>query len=344
MLLCSGAWMPGLSGCHRSPTPDVVATVNGKEISRAELDRKYLSYKLSMGTPPEAPSDEQANIARLGLLHTMIEDELVQEAATKFHLVASDEDVNAKITEMKTPFTQEGFDAELKKRNETLDDLKREIRHALTQTKLFNKEIESKINITDAAIKSYFEAHKSQFNALEPQFNLARIAVTDAPAQQTGNLQNNKASGDLDAKKKIQILHNKLENGEDFGSVAMNFSEDQSASNGGDLGFVADSALHNDVEVYAAVSKLKAGEMTDILPIYENGPGHRIMGYQIFKLLAREPAGQRELTDPRVQQSIRQALHDSKAQLMKNAYLEALHSDAKVHNFFADQILKEAGK
>jgi peptidyl-prolyl cis-trans isomerase SurA len=334
--------MPGLSGCHRSPTPDVVATVNGKEISRAELERKYLAYKLNMGNAPQAPSDEQANLARLALLRTMIDDEILQERAAKFSLAASDEDVNAKVTEMKTPYTQEGFDAELKKRDETLDDLKRDLRHQLTQTKLLNKEIESKINITDATIKSYFEAHKAEFNLLEPQFNLALIAVTDAPAQQAGNLQNNKASGDLDAKKKIQILHSKLANGEDFSSVAMNFSEDRnSASNGGDLGFVAESALRNDPVVYAAVSKLKPGEMTDILPVYDNSPAHRVVGYQIFKLLSHEPAGQRELTDPRVQQSIRQTLHDSKAQLLKTAYFEMLHDEAKVHNYFADQILKQ---
>jgi len=122
----------------------------------------------------------------------------------------------------------------------------------------------------------------------------------------------------------------------------MNFSEDQeTAPNGGDLGFVADSKLRGDVEVYAAVSKLKAGEITEILPIYDPGPAHHIGGYQIFKLLAHEPAGQRELTDPRVQQLIRQTLHDSKAQLLKNAYFEMLHDQAKVRNYFAEQILKQ---
>jgi len=342
MLVCSGALMPMLGGCHRSPTPDVVATVNGKEITRAELERKYLSYKLNMGNSPQAASEEQSDMARLVLLRQMIEDEILQEHAAKFNLVASDEDVNAKVTEMKTPLTQEEFDAELKKRSETLDDLKRDLRHSLTTTKLINKEIESKINITDGTIKSYYEAHKAEYNLVEPHYNLARIVVTDAPTQQSGNLQNNKASGELDAKKKIQILHNKLENGEDFSTVAMNFSEDNTASNGGDLGFVAESALHNDPEVYGAVSKLKAGEMTDVLPVFDPGPGHRLIGYQIFKLLAHEPAGQRELTDPRVQQSIRQTLHENKAQLLKNAYLEKLHDEAKVQNYFADQILKKA--
>jgi peptidyl-prolyl cis-trans isomerase SurA len=65
------------------------------------------------------------------------------------------------------------------------------------------------------------------------------------------------------------------------------------------------------------------------------------MGYAIYKLISREPAGQRELNDPRVQQLIRQGLRDGHAQLLKNAYFEKLHDEASVHNYFADQILKE---
>ena len=58
--------------------------------------------------------------------------------------------MNAKLTEMKAPYTQEEFDKQLKQRNITLDDLKRDLRRSLTKEKLINKEIESKINITDA--------------------------------------------------------------------------------------------------------------------------------------------------------------------------------------------------
>jgi peptidyl-prolyl cis-trans isomerase SurA len=276
----------------------------------------------------------------------MIEDEILQQRAAKLNLAATDEDVNAKLTEMKAPFTQEEWDQKLKQRNITVDDLKRDLRRSLTNTKLLNKEIESKINITDAEINSYFAAHKSEFNLIEPQYHLAQIVVTGAPSQQSGNLQNNKASSDADAKKKIQALHNRLESGEDFGAVAMNFSENaNTASNGGDMGFVAESNLKTEPEAYNAINKLKPGEITDILPVYDSpGPGHRIVGYAIYKLISREAAGQRELNDPRVQQLIRQGLREGQAQLLKNAYFEMLHDEAKVHNYFAEQILKQGAQ
>jgi peptidyl-prolyl cis-trans isomerase SurA len=342
LILCSGALLGTVAGCRRPPGPDVMATVNGKEILRSDLEKYYTA---SLGDNPQQPSAEQAEIVKLNILKQMIDDEILQERAAKLNLAASDEDVNAKFTEMKAPYTQEDFDKLLKQRNITEADLKRDMRRELTKTKLLNKEIESKINITDAEIASYYAAHKAEFNLIEPQYHLAQIVVTGSPSQpqQTGNLQNNKASGDADAKKKIQALQSDLQGGNDFGAVAMQFSEDANTnSNGGDLGFVAESNLHSNPEAYNAISKLKPGQITDVIPLGDSaGPAHRTLGYAIYKLIAREPAGQRELNDPRVQQAIHQLLHEGRAQLLKNAYFEMLHDEAKVHNYRADQILKD---
>jgi peptidyl-prolyl cis-trans isomerase SurA len=343
LVLCGGALLATISACHRLPSPDVMATVNGKEILRADVEKFYTA---NLKDNPQKPSSEQADIVRLKILSQMIEDEIIQQRAAKLNLVASDEDVNAKLTELKAPYTQEEFDKKLKERNSTMDDLRRDLRRELTKTKLLNKEIESKINITDAEISGYYEAHKAEFNLIEPQYHIAQIVVTSGPAQQAGNLQNNKANGDADAKKKIETLHKRLEAGEDFGGVAQNFSENpNTATNGGDMGFISESSLHSDPDVYNAVSKLKPGQITEVLSIYNGpGPNRRPIGYAIYRLISREPAGQRELNDPRVQQVIRQGIHDGHAQLLQNAYFEALHNDAKIHNYFAEQILKRGAQ
>jgi len=341
LALLSCALLAPVAACHRSPAPDVIATVNGKDILRADLE-KY--YKASLGDSPQQPSPEQSEIVRLNFLRGMIDDEILQQRAAKLNVAASDEDVNAKLTEYKAPYTQEEFDKQLKLRNETLVDFKRDLRRQLTTTKLLNKEIESKINITDAEISGYYEAHKAEFNLIEPRYNIARIAVTSTPSPKTANLQNNKASGDADAKKKIQTLHTRLDSGDAFDAVAMNFSEDKdTASNGGDMGFVPESQLHAETEVYNAISKLKPGQFTDVLPIVDP-QSHRTIGYAIYKLISREAAGQRTLNDVRVQQLIRQNLRDGHAQLLKSAYFEMLRDEAKVHNYLADQILKEGAK
>jgi peptidyl-prolyl cis-trans isomerase SurA len=106
------------------------------------------------------------------------------------------------------------------------------------------------------------------------------------------------------------------------------------------MGFVGESQMqHADPAVFAAITKLKAGEVTDVLPLLD-GQSKRPVGYAIYKLLSRDPPGQRDLNDPRVQQAIRQQLRDGRSQLLKAAYLEVVHDQAKVENFFAEQIFK----
>jgi len=336
--MLAAALCAGLDGCKSAPNADVVATVNGHSLMKADLEKYYTNQ---LGDAEQQPTQEQADNLKLNILHQMIDDEIMQQRAAKLNLLATDEDVDAKLAELKAPYTQEEFDARLKAKNLTLDDLKHDLRRTLTNDKVLNKEIDSKINITDGDISTYYAQHKSEFNLIETEYHLAQIVVTSAPAQQTGNLQNSKATNEADARKKIQALHNRLESGEDFGALAMNFSEQsQTASNGGDMGFVPESQLHADPNVYNSVTKLKAGEITDILPLYDSPDSKRVMGYAIYKLISREPAGQRDVNDPRVQQAIRQELRDGRSQLLKNAYFEMLRDQARVQNFLAEDIFK----
>ncbi len=333
-----------ISGCQQAPSADVIATVNSKQIMASEVDR---FYKESLGDSGQSLSKEEVGIQRLRLLSSLIDDEILQQRAEKLKLVATDEEVDAKITEMKALSTQEEFDRQLKERNLTMDDLRRDFRRAITKNKLINKEIESRINITDAEIKDYYSQHKSEFNLIEPEYHLARLVVSNEPSKEVTNLQSNKAGNEAEARKKIEMLRGRLESGESFSSLATNFSEDpQTSANGGDMGFILESPFKaEEPEVFNAVGKLKAGQYTDPMPIVNGqGPGHKVIGYGIYELIEKRPAGQGDLNDPRVQQRIRLLLHNNHAQLLQNAYYEMLRDDAKIHNYLAEQILKDGAR
>ena len=331
-----------VAGCNRKHSADVVATVNGHAIMRADMEK---AYTVQLGDAQgQQPSPEQANSLRLNVVRGLIEEEIVQQRASKMNLTATPEEVDAKLNEMKAPYTEEQFSELLKARHTTLDDLKHDLRRSLTIDKLLNKEINSKVTVLDSDVTDYFNQHKAEFDLIENQYHLAEIRVTDVPSAQAGNLQNNKATSDGEARKKIQSLKNRLDTGEDFGTLAMNYSErPETASNGGDMGFVPESQLHSDPAVYAAIAKLKAGEVTDILPILD-AQTRKPAGYAIYRLISKEPAGQRDINDPRVQQTIRQELRDARSQLLKSAYLEILHDDAKIENFFAEEVFKTEAK
>jgi peptidyl-prolyl cis-trans isomerase SurA len=90
------------------------------------------------------------------------------------------------------------------------------------------------------------------------------------------------------------------------------------------------------------VLKLKPGGYSPII-VLGNPATRQTTGFQIVKLLAFEPAGQRDLSDPRVEQEIRKELQDRREQLLKTAYYEVMRDRAKVQNYYAQQLLEANG-
>jgi peptidyl-prolyl cis-trans isomerase SurA len=333
--------LAALAACNSQVGGDVMATVDGKKIFRTDVD-KY--YDNNVASAQQAPTGEQATALRLNILHTMIDDEILMRRAEKLGLLATDEEIDRKYNEIKSPFTQEEFDQRLKDKKITLVDFKRDIRRSITVEKVMNKEVSSKINVTDQDITDYYKEHKGEFNLIETQYHLALITVTAAPNAQVQN-QNDKAQNEADARKKIQMIANRLDSGDDFSTLAMKYSENpETSGNGGDLGTFPESGLKgiNDPSTREAITKLKPGQYSPIITVIDPA-SKRAMEFRIVKLVAKEPAGQRELSDPRVQQAIRSQLHDRRDQLLKAAYYEVLRDSAKVENFYAKKVLDSNG-
>lgn len=315
-----------LASCGRSAPPTVAATVNGRAITYGELDKQYESQ---FGPLNEHPADDQVVIQRLEVLRTLIDNEIMLQRAEKMGLLAVDSDVDAKLTEMKAPYTQEEFQKQLASRKVSAEELKAQLRRDLTVQKLFNKEITSQISITDSDITDFYNANKSSFNLTEPQIHMAQILVTPTPDSNVRNLKNDKAQNEEQARKKIDGLYQRVRQGEDFAMLAKNFSEDaNSAQNGGDLGFIPESALDKaNADLRKTILTLQPGQYTRVLRTEE--------GYRILKVITKEPAGQRALSDPTVQQTIRETLLNRKDQLLRAAYYEVARNEAKVVNYFA---------
>jgi peptidyl-prolyl cis-trans isomerase SurA len=97
-----------------------------------------------------------------------------------------------------------------------------------------------------------------------------------------------------------------------------------------------------DITTRDAVMKLKPGQFTPIIPL-GNAAGRQVAGFRIVKLISVEPAGVRELSDQHVKQQIRQQLQDRREQLLKTAYYEVMRNQAKIDNYYAQQVLAAGG-
>lgn len=324
-----------LAACKHNPPANVAAEVNNHAITNADLDKAYQSQYAQQS---EGATEDQIMAQKLDVLSSLITNEIMQQRALQLGLAAVDADVDAEIAKMRSPYTKEEFEKTLADRHMTLDDLKAQVRSKLTVDKLVNKEITSKITITDGDVKSFYEANKPSFNLTEPAVHMAQILVTQFPDPNVHNLKNSKAQNDKEARTKIEDILARLKRGEDFGMLAQNYSEDaNSAPNAGDMGFVKESDLDKaNPELRKMVFSLPNNGISPII--------HTGEGYRILKVITKEPAGQRELNDPRVQQNIRETLINSKDQLLRAAYYETARNSSKIENYLARSVVENAGK
>ena len=324
-----------LVSCKHAPPAGVAAQVNSHSITYADLD-KY--YQTQQQQAPEGSSEDLVMSQKLELLNSLITNEIMLQRAEKMGLSAVDADVDTELNKMKAPYTKEDFEKQLAARHMTVDDLRAQLRRELTVNKLINKEITSHITITDADVKAFYNTNKASFNLPEPQVHIAQIVVTPFPDPNVRNLKNSKAQNETEAKTKIYDLAGRLQRGEDFGMLAQNYSEDPAtAPNGGDMGFIPASNLEKaGPDLKRLIDSLQPGTVSP--------PLHTQDGYRILKVISREPAGQRDLQDPRVQQNIRETLLNRKDQLLRAAYYEVARNSAKVENYLARSIVENSGK
>jgi len=271
------------TSCSMKPSVEnVAAAVDGRKIYRADVEKYFQNQTAGSNQPL---SDEQATSLRLSILRELIENEILMHRAEKLGLLATDEEVDRKLSEIKSPYSAEEFQ-------------------------------------------------------IAPRFHLSHILVTTTADPQGRDRGGNKAHNESEARKKIETVLTRLEAGEDFSGLAMTYSEDSAtAANGGDVGIVPESALkQTDAATRDSVVRLKPGQYTPVIAL-ANPAGKQAAGFQIVKLLAEEPAGQRDLSDPRVEQEIRSQLQDRREQLLKAAYYEVLRNQAKVENYYAQHVL-----
>ena len=323
--------------CKReaAPGPDVWAVVNGKEISRAEVE-KY--FRTRVNTEGPQPSQEEALSLKLSILDELINNEILLERAAKLNLTATDAEVEDKFTESKSPYTEDEFQKKLRENRLTIDDLKGDIRRQLSIQKLLNREVVAKISITDQDVADFYNKNRQQFNVAEQQYHIAQIVITPHPDPTVRNRKNDKATTEAEARHKAEVLEQKIGAGADFSQLALDYSEDSTSSTGGDLGFIPQSSLsQSDPALKKLVLSMRPGEVSQPVVMKDGA-------IRVLKLIGKEPAGQRELSDPRVQQSIRDMLRNRKEQLLRAAYMAEARNDARVVNYLARQVLESAGK
>jgi parvulin-like peptidyl-prolyl isomerase len=317
-----------------TPSPDVWAVVDTREIRREEVEKAYRGAVQPTATPA---SDAERLTVQLSVLDELITQEILRARATALGIAAPDSEVEDAFAERRRSVPDEAFQQQLAERGLTADDIKQGLRRELSVRKVLDQEVTSKIVVTDEDISAFYEQNRTQFNLPETQFRLAQIVVTPTRNPQVQNRANSDAATAAEAREKANMLMERLRGGADFAEVALDYSEDpQSIAQSGDLGFVPLSALEQaSPQLRGAVEGMQPGTVS-LVTIGTN--------YTILMLLSREEAGQRELSTPDVRDGIRDMLRARQQELLQTAYITAARQDADIVNYLAQQVVAAQGR
>jgi peptidyl-prolyl cis-trans isomerase SurA len=312
---------------------DVWAVVDGREIRRDEVEKAYRRT----AQPNPAISEDEATTAQLNLLDQLISQHIMLAKANELKIVLPESELNAAFNDQKKNISDDAFNKALAARNLTAADLREALRRDLVAQKVIEREVTSKIIVTDQDIDDFFQANKAQFNLTEDAFHIAQIVVTPIRDAGLNNRTGDDATTRQAAAAKVQMLMERLKSGAPFSQLAMDYSEDpQSAPHGGDVGLVSLSALRQaPPQLRDSVMKLQPGTLS-VVSI--DG------GYTIVALLAKQAAGQRDPSMPEVRNGITATLRGRREQLLRTAYLEAIRNKATVVNHIARRIVESQGK
>jgi len=312
-----------LIGC--SADKKAVATVNGQDITLEDYQKLLSLNKSSMesyyGSDIWSKKMEDgktyADTLKEMVLQTMIGSEVIYQQAEKEKVLPTDKQIQAQIDSFnESTKNNSEYQEQLKKMGINEDFLKFQFARDLANENL-QKKFEEDTKISETEMKKYYEDNKKSFYTDTVTASHILLKTQDSEGKELS------AEKKKEAKKKAEKALAKVKSGEDFAKVAKEYSQDGSASKGGELGTFGRGQMVSEFE--EAAFNMKKGEISDIVETQ--------YGYHIIKVTDRVD---KQETYNDVKDKIKTTLAGQKY----TEYVEKLKKDSKIEQ--KEDIVKSA--
>jgi peptidyl-prolyl cis-trans isomerase C len=289
------------------------ALVNGVPISMEQYTKELNIQLDRLSQQGQQTSDDQLATLKKDILDSLIEREILYQQSQKAGIKITDQTVDDQLAAIKKRFPNETeYKNALSKMNLSEDEVKLQIKRGLSIRDLIDKQITSKVVITDEESKAYYDKN-SQIFKQPAQIKASHILIkVDAKADEAKK---------AEARKKIEEVQQKLKDGGDFAVLAKEYSEGPSSTKGGDLGYFRRGQMVPPFE--EAAQALKPNEVSDVVETR--------FGYHLIKVFDTKP--EETLTYADVKDKIIQRMKQEKIEKEAVQYVDKLKKDAKLEKF-----------
>ncbi|PIR01433.1 MAG: hypothetical protein COV66_01340 [Nitrospinae bacterium CG11_big_fil_rev_8_21_14_0_20_45_15] len=272
------------------PVPEVVATVNGSELTAALLEREVTAYKLIASQQGRNVPDDQDDKIAQGVLMRAIDQELLRQKGVALNISISPQRVDNEIDNIRKKFpSEEAFLHALRFQHLTLDTLKKKIEHQLTSEEFVRREIAPNVQLEEGQARIFYQENAESF--IEPEQYLAsHIFTSTLPPVEKDKYNSPEAAEKAErmvqainqsAKEAIEDAYKRLKSGADFTKLVHEISEDtDSVEKDGALGALVLRQTHP--VIAEALRPLKVGEFSK--------PVQSSAGLHIFLLTEKIPS------------------------------------------------------
>ena len=235
-----------------------LATINGYKISQEEIDNYLSSAKVQNPDLFKEENKQELLKAEAQIVDYIIANKLIEKYAGENNISYTEKEFSDEFEKLQTTSfkTKEEFTKYLTDNSISEDLLKSQLRNQLLANKVFAKLTEG-ISITEAEVNKYYEENKSTLFNDPEQIKISHILVQYGEQDTTKKIKE-------DALEKINMVAQKLKDGETFENMANKYSEDANSNTvGGDIGYFSKGQLVTEFEDVAFV--LETGKVSDVV-------------------------------------------------------------------------------
>lgn len=298
------------SGVKAEIINSIIAVVNNEAITQSELNEILIPiYAQYQSTYTDEELLQKLQEAHDNILYQLIGDKLILQEAKKQEIKVSEEEIEERLKQVKSQFpNNDEFKKILKSQNLTISDLEEKYKEQIMIKNIINKEVRSKIKVTPTEVNKYYEGHLGEFE-IPAQVRVQTILIRKSDKQ---------PKGESEPQSIIKKVYNKLKQNADFSKLAREYSQDPSAIDDGDMGYIKKNQMMEKID--EVLFSLEVGETSDVIETK--------IGYHIFKVTDKKEPSTKSFEEARV--NIEDILFQKKAKIRYDQWIANLKENAYI--------------